>query len=1120
MSYLFDNMAITYDSTDDAWNSGYRDRTRGYRTPGSANQIVDVPDERFTRAVANDLPSTAEYQALREIPKLTSDLTRAINDGNTPEAQKLGDQIDSIAKEYSPYFNSWAGIDGRDLHPDSAVAKLVSTARILSDGSWKTNAQNLSDLAGSTGPLTMTYNDFVNFDSPAAVNSRKIDFTSNWGFSDELADVLADRTKNVDDDHTVLREITKPYLQSANKITDPVKRLEKTKTMGAKVRLVHEMWNGLRNLRAEGYSRVLREDDKKSQHDAARMIDIFMDGVDGPQASNFDEFLACAKEYYGLEDYKGSAEGFAREWKKTIDRVAKKTETKTARSADGSVLQLPTETLSNADRDKTSALLTKFANKYGYKIVGPGRELTEGLARTILAQQRTLGFDPEDVDVTNDDWVDYAHYVQSGASSTGFTEGAARVKNLIETYQLLQDRFSTDVSTSDAAIPTQPAQDASGQRQPAPWLQPLSPVTDMTRRADQDLAGAVLPKLTAALTRGTGSLTRDQVVDILKKSDSAVMRSIKRNATSDEDRDELVRGIADYYYAKATGDHVDRHGNPINSKQLQSLSDFGRTSIEGTHVVRDGVVVSKLKETPPLPSYTGDTKKDFITAVGASFFKPEGYKGPDTSELLGGEFVETEGFNEFAKTIYKVPTATTGDIAYQYRENTVQPAGTKFLMNLAAKELDIPGEVTGLLKTEGGKDSRLLDTLTKMCRGQVNPVADFSTDSTWFGVGTDNVGLGDDDEARERYREVFDFAMKIYRVGDPESLDNKSLQRRAFAQDLAVQTLYNLLRVDSSTLHRKVFSDRPGTAHYRWSPTIHQGPNYGYLDSLRRNLGEEFASELDKYINHDHTNTRSRGSDDVKDWNDFRARRDEVFSRLNNNYTQSFLKQYQITLGKGQYDPVWALNAAHETQGKRVETRNNEQRQADAARTGGVVGLWNRAVGETLTVDDTINPAAKRLADSMAQKSGVPETVFSRDYFYQETKALLTSAARDFKAAGFGQRLAIARAAEEIGKNVVPVFEQIRNPADPSKPKYHMSFIKSGSLNDFYDELPEASKAVFRGKIVRYNDGEPQYEYDGKREFIKSQSIMRAGFIKQMQEEAIYNRKLLEGQAREASGSE
>lgn len=1108
---IFGNMVLTYGDTDDAWNSGYRDRTRSNNAVRSTNQVVEVPDESFVRSVANDLPSTAEYQALREIPKLTSDLTRAINDGNTPEAQKLGDQIDSIAKEYSPYFNSWAGIDGRDLHPDSAVAKLVSTARILSDGSWKTNAQNLSDLAGSTGPLATTYNDFVNFDSPAAVNSRKIDYTSNWGFSDELSDILADRTKNVDDDHTVLREITKPYLQSANKINDPIARLGKTKTMGAKVRLVHEMWNGLRNLRDEGYSRVLREGDKKSQHEAARMIDVFMDGVDGPHASNFDEFLACAKEYYGLEDYKGGAEGFAREWKKTIDRVAKKTETKTARSADGSVLQLPTETLSSADRDKTSALLTKFANNHGYKIVGPGRELTEGLARTILAQQRALRLDPEGVDVTNDDWVDYAHYVQSGGRSTDFTEGAARVKKLIETYQVLQDRFSTDVPTSDAAIPTQPTQDASGQRKLAPWLQPLSPVADITRNADQDLAGAILPKLTAALTKSDGSLTRDQVVDILKNSDSAVMRSIQRNATSEEDRDELVRGIADYYYAKATGDHVDRHGNPINPRQLQSLSDFGRTSIEGTHVVRDGVVVSKLKETPPLPSYTGDTKKDFITAVGASVFKPEGYKGPATSELLGDEVVETEGFNEFAKTLYKVPTATTGDDAYQYRENTVQPAGTKFLMNLAVKELDIPDEVMGLLKTKDGKDSRLTDTLTKMCRGQVNPVANFSTDSTWFGTGSDDIGLGDSDEAKERYREVFDFAMKLYNSGNPNSNDVKTLQKQALAGEIAEQTLINLLRVDDAGFALYVLSD------YDFSP---QGRDYSYFRKLKQNLGELFAAELDRWVDFGHGNKRSSGSDDAKDFTTYRDKQDERNRRLNNNYTQSFLKQYQITLGKGQYDPVWALNAAHEIQGKRVETRNNEQRQADAERTGGVVGLWNRVIGETLTVDDTINQSAKQLANFMAQKSGIPESYFSQDYYYQEMKALLTSMARDFKAAGFDQRLAIARAAQEVGKNVVPVFEQSPDPADPTKMRYHLRFIENGSLGDYYDKLPKPAKDAYRGRVVTYKNGEPQYEYDGKKEFIGRQAIMRAGLLKQLKEDAVYKNRLLDAQARAAAETE
>lgn len=1115
---LFGNMVLTYGGTDDAWNSGYRDRTRSNNAIRSTNQVVEVPDESFVRSVANDLPSTAEYQALREIPKLTSDLTRAINDGNTSEAQKLGDQIDSIAKDYSPYFNSWAGIDDRDLRSDSAVAKLAKTARILSDGSWKTNAQNLSDLAGSTGPLATTYNDFVNFDSPAAINSRKIDYTSNWGFSDELADILADRTKNVDDDHTVLREITKPYLQSANKITDPIARLTKTKTMGAKVRFAHEMWNGLRNLRDEGYSHVLREDDKKSQHEAARMIDVFMDGVDGPHASNFDEFLACAKEYYGLENYKGSAEGFAREWKKTIDRVAKKTETKTARSADGSVLQLPTETLSSADRDKTSALLTKFANKYGYKIVGPGREMTEGLAKTILAQQRALRLDPEDVDATNDDWVDYAHYVQSGGRSTDFTEGAARVKKLIETYQVLQGRFSTDVPTSEAAIPTQPTQDASGQRKLAPWLQPLSPVTDITRSADQDLAGAILPKLTAALTKSDGPLTRDQVVDILKKSDSAVMRSIQRNATSEEDRDELVRDIADYYYAKATGDLTDRNGSPINPRQLQSLSDFGRTSIEGTHVVRDGAVISKLKETPPLASYTGDTKKDFITAVGASVIKPNGYKGPDASELLGTEVVNTKGFDEFAKAIYNVPTATTGDTAYQYRENTIQPAGTKFIMNLAAEKMDIPDKVMGLLKTKDGKDSRLLDTLTKMYRGQVNPIANFSTDSTWFGIGTDNIGFGDDDEAIERYKEVFNFAMKIYGVGGSEPLDNKSLQRRALAQDIAVQTLYNLLRVDSSTLPGKVFSDPPGS-YYGRSPTVHRGPDYSYLNSLRQNLGEEFALELDKYFNRDHASTRSRGSDDVKDWNDFRTRRDEVFHRLNNKYGQSFLKDYQITLGKD-FDPVQALSSSHMQQAQRVKTRNDEQRQTDAARTGGVVGLWNRVIGETLNVDDTINQSAKQLANFMAQKSGIPESYFSQDYYYQEMKALLTSMARDFKSAGFDQRLAIARAAEEVGKNVVPVFDQTPDPTDPTKARYHLRFIENGSLGDYYDKLPESSKAAYRGRVVTYKDGEPQYEYDGKKELIGRQAIMRAGLLKQLKDDAIYNNRLLDAQARAAAETE
>lgn len=1089
---LFGNMVLTYGDTDDTWNSGYRDRTRSNRSRDNVvtDQVV-APDEYFTRSVANGLPDTAEYQALREVPRLAANLTRAINAGNTVEAQKIGDQFDAMAEKYSPYFTEWASVDERSLNPKSAVTKLISNARILNDGSWKTNPTDLSTLAGGATTLTTNYNDFINFDSEASINNRKAEFENKWKFDKNLSEILADRVTYKDNKHKMLRDLTEPYIKLANEVKDSVESLRTRGTMSGKVRMVNKMINSLSSLPVDVF------DNGNLQNAASDLISAFM-GTDptSTNAPNLKEFQACAKSYFSMNNYDGDALDYAREWKNFVSQSANRTETReTSPGAGDKIPQIPVTYRTNTDVNTAAALTTMLVNRHNYAIGGDQGAALKALVQNVMNTMRALGFDSKDTGVTLQNWVDYAHYESLGQHPGEHFDSVNKVRKLLDTHRRVQRSLSTDLALADTTIGQ-----GTGKEGTSPWLSVLAPVPNATRSAEQELAHAIAPKITSVLSKYNGEITRDQILDILKKSNSILMREIDRAPGSPSDKESLKSKIADYYYAKVSGDATLPGGAPLGAGNLRSLMDYTDTIIRKTHEIdAEGNKTSKLKEVPVIAPYEGDTKKDFITAVGASFLKPEGYKGPGVSEFLGSDTVNTRGFDEFIKTIYKVPTSTTGNIAYQYRENTVQPAGTKFLMNLAAKELDIPDEVMGLLKTKDGKDSRLLDTLTKMSRAQVNPVANFSTDSTWFGTGTDDIGLGDSGEAKERYREVFDFAMKLYNTGDAKATDTRTLGRQAFAEQIAFRTLLNLSRVDDTGFMSSVLSSpssQPshGSLSFSSQTSFNVNPrNFNFLKELRTSFSEDFAAEFDKWVSPKGDSKRSSSSDDAKDLNDYIIRQDARNHRLNNNYGQSFLKDYQVTLGKD-FDPVNALAAAYARHTQNVKTQNQEQRHQDAVRTGGEAGVLDYALGTTMEVDDFYNRAidrvvanAKRLNESFP--SGILDAGYYRDNVLAETKDVFDKLKAALPTNPRAWRV-FAGKIDEVTKDLIPVV--IRDPNN--KGALTVQVLKGRSLSEVFDNLPEATQNGYRGNKIR--DGrngvyKEVYERDlqqAKLEFIRDQS--------------------------------
>lgn len=1104
---LFGNMVLTYGDTDDAWNSGYRDRTRSNRNRDNVvtDQVV-APDEYFTRSVANDLPDTAEYQALREVPRLAANLTRAINAGNTVEAQKIGDQFDAMAEKYSPYFTEWASVDERSLNPRSAVTKLISNARILNDGSWKTNPTDLSTLAGGATTLTTNYNDFINFDSEASINNRKADFENKWKFDKNLSEILSDRVTYKDNKHKMLRDLTEPYIKLANGVTDSAESLRARGTMSSKVKMVNKMMNSLSSLPVDVF------DNGKLQNAASELVSAFM-GTDpaSTNAPNLKEFQACAKSYFSLDNYDGDALDYAREWKNFVNQSANRTEVReTSPDARGKIPQIPVTDRTRTDVNTAAALTTMLVNRHNYAIGGDQGTALKALVQNIMNTKRALGFDSKDTGVTLQDWVDYAHYESLGQHPGEHFDSVNKVRKLLDTHRRVQRSLSTDLALADTTI-----EQGAGKEGTSPWLSVLAPSPNATRSAEQELAHAITPKITSALSKYNGEIARDQILDILKKSDSSLMREIDRAPGSPADKDSLKSKIADYYYAKVSGDATLPDGTPLGAGNLRSLMDYTDTIIRKTHEIdAEGNKVSKLKEAPVLAPYEGDNKKNFITALGASVVKPEGFNGPNVSELLGSDIVNTPGFDEFIKTTYKVPTATTGDDAYQYRENTVQPAGTKFIMNLAAKELGIPDEVMGLLKTKDGKDSRLLDTLTKMSRAQANPVASFSTDSTWFGVGTDDIGFGDEGEAKERYKEVFDFAMKLYNVGDAKDVSVQNLKRRAFAEQIAFRTLLNLSRVGDDGFMSLVLSNPQ--PHSGFGPATYStnSRNFTFLRELRTSFSDDFTTEFDKWVSPMGDSKRSSISDDVKDWNDYCTRQDARNRRLNNNYGQSFLKDYQVTLGKD-FDPVNALAAANVRHTQNVKIQNQEQRHQDAVRTGGETGVLDYVLGTTMEVDDFYNRAIDRVvANAKRLNVSFPSDLFDaghyRDNVLSETKTVFDKLRAELPANPGAWRV-FADKIDEVTKDLVPVI--VRDPSN--KGAFTVLAVKGNSLDEVFNKLPPAFKEGYRGSKVRDGRNGVYKEYydrdlqQAKAEFIKDQSEG----ISQLKTQRRYMQKLSDASA-------
>lgn len=1088
----FDHMVLSYDSND-MWNSGFRDQTRSkglnYGSM-SVNPVVNVPDERFVRSAASDTPSTAEYQVFRGVPEIAADLTRAINDNDTAEAQKLGDQLDGIAKEYSPYITDWASIDTRNLDSNSAVVKLANTARVLNEGSWKTNTTSLMNLAGGTTALPTTYNDFVNFDSEASVKSRKADFTHNWKFNDELSNILSDRTTNSDGKSTLVRDLTDRYIKTANSETDSLKSLSTRSTMSSKVRMVYNMLNSL----SDQDGNTVDFDDPVIREDVTGLVESFM-GADptGNTAPSLKEFQACAKLFFNTPDYDGNAYDFAREWKEFVKKSANKTEYRGAPSSstDTPEPQLATVIRSRADENTAAALTTILVKNFGYSISGDAGTELNSLVKNIIGSKRALEGSDVDNGISNKDWASYGHYVFTGRQTDSNTESVRKVQKLFDTHRAVQSRLATDLAIPDVTIGGQ----TDGKNATPSWLTSLAPTPNMTRSAEQDLARAIAPSIVSAMYRSPdGILGRDAVFDIINKADAALIRNIKSSTATNEDKEKLTRKIADYYYAKVTGDLSTADGQRLTPGHLSSLMDYADVIISGTSDIdENGNKVSRWKEVPEVDL------SDLNSTLAKSFNSSEKRDVPSVDVLIGKEITGTNGFDEFMGVLADAPDANTNENAWMFREAKLQPAGTKLLMNAAADKLELSDEVKKLFDKDPYK-SQFLTNLTKMFRAQHNTVHEYSKESALLGEGTDDIDPWQMVDAVSHYKQVFTFAEYIAKDIKQDDTSLRSLEQRAFSQDIAMMTLLNLLQSDDGPMELGVFQYVNNSADV-FAP-------YRTLCSV---MGPDFANEAVKWFDPHNRgwsttgNHIDEGTDVTKIFESWQKRRDERFNRLNPNYTGSFFRQNGIAYGKG-YDPSKILETRYKQQVAKVQSENKERQRTAALQTGGVEGLFTDVLERTVDINEIYEQAVNQVvANANHLGTAVPKELFVAGHYRDNVLSALADTGRKLQTAlgtGDNSWRLYSEQMKEISKGLTPVI--IRSADASEGQKFELQVKKGRDLGAIFDQLPPAIKNMYRGAYKRqFEPGRTREFYtvseaEAKEIFIKGQAADFAAFMNQV----------------------
>lgn len=871
---------------NDVWNSGYRaipspevgsDRRSTRQVPmGDATAdlvtggYADHTDHSAMRMMAEE--GTTPYILSHTAPEIARSIVKAMNAGDTEQAQALGGRLDALVQDSSD-LTMWGSASGvssakRSDGTRTPLGTLHYNAQALSTGAWKTNAKVLSELAGLDPTLSTTvYSDFVNYDSPESVNTRKATYVNRYGLPTDTAALLAPRDDS-DLKGTWRRDVFQPYFGMMEKAATPVD----TETIKAKMRLVDQMFKVADRLQIEDHEGV------------AEMVRAFMGNpADPTRTASLRSFENCLTNYYidgATHDYKPAE--YASQWSKVSADTAQVLQPRRVVNGNTTADAL-TDVTSATDVQQMEALLGEMGKStIGFDRFRPE---TQALARRVAEERRALGFDLKQAGFGNAThaWAQYAKYLSSG-SSADLTPEVREIIQAKNDADVVRTRLGASVP--ETVLGPDGKEVANPQAQMAPALNEFS-------FFERDMVQEILPSLTEAFVRSRrngGDITRDDVARCVSKSDSAVVSELRRQTRTGGENEALSK-LTDYFYAKLTGDNTASDGHVLSEASLRNFRDYVNTEIRHTHVVNaDGSVVRNALRPPVLPSATANLSFDELSVVQSN---PERFVGHMDSAVREDLMDFTTQLKRYKSSLERTGKSEQSSYAAGRKEKTTDLAGTKLLMSLAGKELGLGDKLTNELR-----DASVV--LARVLRGQ-SDTTERHKDGKWY----DTITQEESRQVAKDYQQVLTMCDKLLEPSADDRGSVQYLKRVSLAQDILGQLapMYAQLQVyDTPT--EPVVSPGMSVGYRAPQRSLAKPLDRTQFMEVASKAGEVFAGRVAKAFS-DFDNTWQMvhdGSAFQKAQANFadpklREVIDREFNRVNSDYGRSFLQTAGVTPG-------------------------------------------------------------------------------------------------------------------------------------------------------------------------------------------------------------------------------